>query len=193
MSSIFRYQTFAAISGNVGGKVPVVDNISPSHEQEIYPTNSFDENCIQFEFQTDRSYYVELRETDVLGFETETCQESCLRNLQYQRSTKGAQRGSKSGRETDARREGSSSSRCSCKIQFAFIFLPMLKTSSTISIFTTLMDCMRASLTLLTTSRGLSLSTREFALRGVWLWRISWWNYGSAFVWTFFHNENENA
>ena len=32
-------------------------------EQEIYPTTSLDENCIEFEFQTDRSYYVDLRQS----------------------------------------------------------------------------------------------------------------------------------
>ena len=34
-----------------------------SHEQEIYPTTSLDENCIEFEFQTDRNYHVDLRQT----------------------------------------------------------------------------------------------------------------------------------
>ena len=34
-----------------------------SHEQEIYPTTSLDENCIEFEFQTDRNYYIDLRQT----------------------------------------------------------------------------------------------------------------------------------
>ena len=63
MSSIFRYQPFVAVSGNLGGKIPVVDDVLSSHEQEIYPTTSLDENCIEFEFQTDRNYYVDLRET----------------------------------------------------------------------------------------------------------------------------------
>ena len=63
MSSNFRYQTFVAVSGNVGGKVPVVDDDLSSHEQEIYPTTSLDENCIEFEFQTDRNYYVDFRQT----------------------------------------------------------------------------------------------------------------------------------
>ena len=36
-----------------------------SHEQEIYPTTSLDENCIEFEIQTDRNYYVDLRQTYV--------------------------------------------------------------------------------------------------------------------------------
>ena len=34
-----------------------------SHEQKIYPTTSLDENFIEFEFQTDRNYYVDLRQT----------------------------------------------------------------------------------------------------------------------------------
>ena len=52
-----------AVSGNLGGKVPVVDDVLSSHEQEIYPTTSLDENSIKFEFQTDRKHYVDLRQT----------------------------------------------------------------------------------------------------------------------------------
>ena len=63
MSSNFRYQPFVAVSGNLGGKVPVVDDLLSSHEQEIYRTTSLDENCIEYEFQTDRNYYVDLRQT----------------------------------------------------------------------------------------------------------------------------------
>ena len=63
MSSNFRYQPFVAVSGNLGGKVPVVDDVLSSHEQQIYPTTSLDENCIEFEFQTDRNFYVDLRQT----------------------------------------------------------------------------------------------------------------------------------
>ena len=63
MSSNYRYRLFVAVSENLGGKVPVVDDVLSSHEQEVYPTNSLDENCIEFEFQTDRNYYVDLRQT----------------------------------------------------------------------------------------------------------------------------------
>ena len=63
MSSNFRYQPFVAISGNLGGKVPIVDDVLSSHEQEIYPTSSFNESCIECDFQTDRNYYVDLRQT----------------------------------------------------------------------------------------------------------------------------------
>ena len=52
-----------AVSGNLGGKVPVVDDVLSPHEQEIYPNTSLDENCIEFEFQTVRNYYVDLRQT----------------------------------------------------------------------------------------------------------------------------------
>ena len=59
----FWYQPFVAVSGNLGGKVPVVDDVLSSHEQEIYPTTSLDENCIEFEFQKDRIFYVDLRQS----------------------------------------------------------------------------------------------------------------------------------
>ena len=44
-------------------RVPVVNDVLSSHEQEIYPTTSLDENSIEFEFQTDRNAYVDLRQT----------------------------------------------------------------------------------------------------------------------------------
>ena len=52
-----------AVSGNLGGKVPIVDDVLSSYEQEIYPTTSHDENCIEFDIQTDRNYYVDFRQT----------------------------------------------------------------------------------------------------------------------------------
>ena len=51
MSSNFRYQPFVAVSGNLGGKVPVVDDVLSFHEQEIYPTTSLDENCKSLNFE----------------------------------------------------------------------------------------------------------------------------------------------
>ena len=62
-NNIFRYQPFVAVSGNLGRKNPIVDDVLSSHEQEIYPTTSLDENCIEFEFQTDGNYYVDLRQS----------------------------------------------------------------------------------------------------------------------------------
>ena len=69
----FRYQSFVAVSGNLGGKVPIVDDVLSSQEQDIYPTTSLDENCIEVEFQTDRNYYVHLRQF-FFGIEAHICQ-----------------------------------------------------------------------------------------------------------------------
>ena len=75
----FRYQTFAAVSGNPVVNVPVVDDVLSSQEQEVYPTICYDKNSIQFEFQTDSNLYVDLRQTYLglkiklvkgLGFDT---------------------------------------------------------------------------------------------------------------------------
>ena len=59
----FSVPTFCGMSGILGEKVPIVDDVLSSHEQEIYPTTSLDENCIEFEFQTDGNYYVDLRQS----------------------------------------------------------------------------------------------------------------------------------
>ena len=52
-----------AVSGNLGGKFPIVEDVLSSHEEEIRPTTLMDENCIEFEFQTDRNYHVDLRQS----------------------------------------------------------------------------------------------------------------------------------
>ena len=62
MSSIFRYQNFVANSGSFKWKVPLVDNFLSSHEKEIDPNTSLDENCIEFDFQMDLNYYVVSRQ-----------------------------------------------------------------------------------------------------------------------------------
>ena len=62
-NNIFRYQAFVAVSGNLGGKFPFFDDVLSSHERQIFPTTSIDENCVEFEFQTDRNYYVDLRQS----------------------------------------------------------------------------------------------------------------------------------
>ena len=44
-------------------KVPIADDVLSSHEQGIYPTTSLDENCLEYKFQTDQIYYVDLRQS----------------------------------------------------------------------------------------------------------------------------------
>ena len=63
MSSNSRYQFFVAVSRSLGGKVSLIDNVLLSQEEETYPTTSLDENCIEIEIQSDRSHYVDLRQT----------------------------------------------------------------------------------------------------------------------------------
>ena len=120
MSSNFRYQTFVAVSGNPGGKVPVVDDVLSSHEQEIYPTTSVDENCIEFEFQTDRNYYVDLRQT-YLALKLKFVRDRCYENHNTKGVKKRAQRRGKSRRGRDGGRE-TSFSRYSCKQPIALNF-----------------------------------------------------------------------
>ena len=90
----FRYQSFVAVSGNPGVKVSVADDVLSSHGQEIYPTTSLVENSIDFEFQSDRSVYVDLRQIYLAlkiklvkgrGFDTYTTTEK-------KKEKKGAQR-----------------------------------------------------------------------------------------------------
>ena len=54
----FSVPNFVAVSGNLGRKVPILDDVLSSQEQ-----TSLDENCIEFEFQTDPNYYVDLRQS----------------------------------------------------------------------------------------------------------------------------------
>ena len=78
-SNNFRYQPFVAVSGNLGGKVPIVDDVLSSHEQEYDPTTSLDENCVESEIQTDRNFYVDLRY--FFGIEAQICQRTWLRYI----------------------------------------------------------------------------------------------------------------
>ena len=44
-------------------QIPVVNDVLSSHEQGIYPPTSFDDNSIEIKFETDRNFYVDLRQT----------------------------------------------------------------------------------------------------------------------------------
>ena len=65
MSSNFRYQHFVAFSENLGVKVALIDDVLLSHEGELYRITSLERNCIEFQFQTDRNSYVDLRQTQL--------------------------------------------------------------------------------------------------------------------------------
>ena len=78
MSNNFRCQPFVTVSENRGGKVTVVDDVLLSHEQEFHRIISLDENCLEFDFQTDRNYYIDFGQS-YLALK-QICQR--LRNLQ---------------------------------------------------------------------------------------------------------------
>ena len=160
MSSKLRYQPFVAVSGNLRGRVSVVDDVLSSHEQEIYPTNSLDENCMEVEFQTDRKYYVDLRQkylalklTLVRGHGWEIYNGKQFKK-EHKQETKAD--------EVETAEEDDPVPLVTHVNNILHSIFPIMKCTSTINKFTTLMVCMRSKLIFLTTSREPSLNTREF-------------------------------
>ena len=110
-----------AVSRNLGGKVPVVDDVLSSHEREVCPTVSLDGNSIEFEFQTDWNYYVNLRQT-YLALKLKLVKGRGYESYNTKEVKKGTQRRGKSRRGRDGGERRSSSSRYSCKQHFALNF-----------------------------------------------------------------------
>ena len=114
MSSYFRYQSFVAVSGNLGGKVPVVDDVLSYHEQEIYPTTTLDENCIEFEFQANRKYYDDLRQT-YLDLKLKLVRSRVYETCKSKDVKKEHKKGAKAENEETAEKEAPVFFRYSCK------------------------------------------------------------------------------
>ena len=88
-----------AATGNLGGEIPVVDDVLSSHEQQIYPSTSLEENSIEFEFQTDRNYYVGLHQSYLApkvklvkerGYDTHKSKEAKREHKNEEQPTKAA-------------------------------------------------------------------------------------------------------
>ena len=60
--SNFRYGHFTNSCLEIFDKIPVLEPIESSHVQEVYPSTSLDESSIEFEFETDRSIYLHMRD-----------------------------------------------------------------------------------------------------------------------------------
>ena len=60
--SNFRYGHFTNSCLEIFDKIPVLEPIESSHVQEVFPSTSLDESSIEFEFETDRSIYIDMRE-----------------------------------------------------------------------------------------------------------------------------------
>ena len=119
--SNFRYQPFVAVPGNLGGKVPVVDDVLSSHEQKFYPTTSHDENCTEFEFQTDWNYLLVFRLT-YLALKLKLVRGCGYESYKSKEIKKEHKEEAKAEEKETAEKGGSISSRNSCKQHFALIF-----------------------------------------------------------------------
>ena len=60
--SNFRYGHFTNSCLEIFDKIPVLESVESSNIQEIYPSISLDESSIEFEFETDGSIYLDMRE-----------------------------------------------------------------------------------------------------------------------------------
>ena len=64
--SHFRYGAFTNSSWEIFDKVPVLETIMSSYTQKIFPSTSLDESSIEFEIETDRNLYLDMRDTHQL-------------------------------------------------------------------------------------------------------------------------------
>ena len=60
--SNFRYGHFTNSCLEIFDKIPVLESTESSHVQEKYNSTSLDESSIEFEFETDRSIYLDMRD-----------------------------------------------------------------------------------------------------------------------------------
>ena len=126
-------------------------------------------------------------ETDVLGLETETCQGSQLRNLQNQR---------KKEHKEDAKAEEEETADEEPVPLVTHVNNILHSIFSNVEVYINnqqIYSSNRLYAYISNNFKGTISEYKGLALLGVLLWRSSGWNYGSAFVWTFFQKENENA
>ena len=64
--SHFRYGAFINSSMEIFDRVPVLETYLSSYTQEVFPSNSLDESSIEFEFETDRNLYLDMRDTHLI-------------------------------------------------------------------------------------------------------------------------------
>ena len=121
-----------------------------SHEQEIYPTTSLDENCKEFEFRTDGNYYVDLRQT-YLALKLKLVRGRGYETYNTKKVKKEHKEEAKAEEQETANEEPVPLVTHINNILHSIF--PMLKCTSTINKFTTPMDCMRTNLIFPITSR----------------------------------------
>ena len=60
--SHFRYEAFTNSSLEIFDKIPILETIMSSYTQKVFPSTSLDESSIEFEFETDRNLYLDMRD-----------------------------------------------------------------------------------------------------------------------------------
>ena len=128
-----------------------------------------------------------------LVFETEICQGAWLRNLQYQRFRKENKQEAKAGVEKEEEGQEAPVSLITLVINILHSLFSNVEVYINNQQIYNSNGLYAHKSYISTTFREQFLITRGFALWGIWLWKISWWTYGSAFLWNFFHKDNENA
>ena len=61
--SRFLYGAFKNSSLEIFDNVPVLETIMSSYTQEVFPSTSLNESSFEFEFETDRNLYLDMRDT----------------------------------------------------------------------------------------------------------------------------------
>ena len=159
LSNNSRYQTFVTVSVNLRRKVPVADEVLSSRKQEIFSTISFHRNCLEFEFQTDRNYYIDLKPT-YLALELKLVKVCCSKNYITKEVKKEHKAVSKESPGVQKNEEDMNSpTLLVTHVHNIFESLsPRFKYTSTIR--TTPKGCLRSISRLATTSREPSLNTK---------------------------------
>ena len=174
-----------AVSRNLEGKVPVVDDVLSSHEQEIYPTTSLDENCRELEFQTELNYYVYLRKTYLAlklkfvngcGYETYHATENKKEQAKADDETAAA----------EEKQEAPVPLVTNVNNIFHWILSSVEVYINNQQIYNSNTLYAHKSLQYQQLQGGHLWVQGSFALRGVRQWKFYGRNYGSAFAWTFF-------
>ena len=82
----------------------VVNDVLLSHEQEIHPTISLDGNCKKFDFQTDRNYCVDFKQTH-LPLKPKLVEDRGGKNYKSKKKIKEQKEEPKAQMETDDEQE----------------------------------------------------------------------------------------
>ena len=181
-----------AVPGNLREKVPVVDDVLSSHEQEIYHITSLDENCIKFEFQRDRNFYVHLRQK-YLALKLKLVRGRGYETYKIEEVKKEHKEDIKADEKATVEEEQEAPVPIDINSILHSIFSNVEVYSDNQQNYNP--NGLYAHKYYFSNNLKGAISEDKGVLHceGYDYAQFFWWIYGSAFVWTFFHKENENA